>query len=164
MSSTWPTVGLDAVRRLRVLSETLRAPLYAETHLAAAPAEVWAVAGDLPGELPRWIRTMRTFDYLDGAHGAPGAVRRAVAVSRIGHRAVFDVVLEPGWCVMQSPFVIGGMAAVPDGDGTRFAVLGGVRGRLPRVRRVLFTPFGGMSARRMLRHLARRVHERANGS
>ena len=37
------------------------------------------------------------------------------------------MVLRPGWCVMQSRFLIGAMAAAPDGDGTRFAFLGGLR-------------------------------------
>ncbi|MEV4514443.1 hypothetical protein AB0K00_36460 [Dactylosporangium sp. NPDC049525] len=139
MSSTWPTVRLDAIQRLRVLSATLRAPLYAETRFAEPPDDVWSVAADLPAFLPRWIRTMRSFDYVDDdIDGA--ATRQAVAVSRIGHRAVFDVALERGWCLMQSRNVIGGMAAVPDGDGTRFAVLGGVRGRLPRVHGLVFVP------------------------
>jgi hypothetical protein len=161
MTSTWPTARLDAIQRLRVLSEALKAPLYAEAHLAASPADVWAVAGDLPGALPRWIRTIRSFDYLDAAPAS--TTRQAVAVSRIGHRAVFDVALEPGWCLMQSRFVVGGMAAVPDGDGTRFAVLGGVRGTLPRVRRLLFVPLAGMSGRRMLGNLARLVDDRTAG-
>ncbi|GAB3840238.1 hypothetical protein ACFPIJ_33945 [Dactylosporangium cerinum] len=159
MTSTWPTARLDAVQRLRVLSETLRAPLYAEAHFAEPPADVWSVAGDLPRHLPQWIRTMRSFEFVDGT----AVPRRAVAVSRLGHRAVFEVALEPGWCVMQSPYVIGGMAAAPDGDGTRFAVLGGVRGRLRRTRRLLFVPLAGSSARRMLDHLARLVGERATG-
>jgi hypothetical protein len=42
------------------------------------------------------------------------------------------VVLRPGWCVMQSRFLIGGVAAVPEADGTRFAFLGGLR--LPALR------------------------------
>jgi hypothetical protein len=49
------------------------------------------------------------------------------AVSVVGHSARFEVVLRPGWCLMQSRHVVGGMAAVPDGEGTRFAVLGASR-------------------------------------
>ncbi|MFI0235902.1 hypothetical protein [Streptomyces sp. NPDC016845] len=44
-----------------------------------------------------------------------------------GHREGFDIVLRPGWCLLQSGHVLGGMAAVPEGTGTRFAVLGGLR-------------------------------------
>ncbi|GAA3244260.1 hypothetical protein ACFO1B_31925 [Dactylosporangium siamense] len=160
MTSTWPTARLDAVQRLRVLSETLRAPLYAEAHFAEPPADVWSVAADLPNHLPQWIRTMRSFEFVDGT----AAPLRAVAVGRLGHRAVFDVALETGWCLMQSPSVIGGMAAVPDGDGTRFAVLGGTRGRLRRTRRLVFLPLAGTSARRMVGNLARLLDERATGS
>ena len=42
------------------------------------------------------------------------------------------MVLRPGWCMMQSRFLIGGMAAVPEAGGTRFALLGGLR--LPGMR------------------------------
>jgi hypothetical protein len=42
------------------------------------------------------------------------------------------VVLRPSWCVMQSRFLIGGMAAVPEAGGTRFVFLGGLR--LPGMR------------------------------
>jgi hypothetical protein len=51
----------------------------------------------------------------------------ARARGRLGQRARFDVMLRPGWCVMQSRFLVGGMAAVPEGAGTRFAFLGGLR-------------------------------------
>ena len=47
----------------------------------------------------------------------------ARARGRLGQHARFDVVLRPGWCVMQSRFLIGGMAAVPEAGGTRFAFL-----------------------------------------
>jgi hypothetical protein len=51
----------------------------------------------------------------------------ARARGRLGQRARFDVVLRPGRCLMQSRFLIGGMAAAPEGEGTRFAFLGGLR-------------------------------------
>jgi len=56
----------------------------------------------------------------------------ARARGRLGQHARFDVVLRPGWCVMQSRLLIGGMAAAPEAGGTRFAFLGGLR--LPGVR------------------------------
>lgn len=52
---------------------------------------------------------------------ARGERLTASARGRLGQRARFDVVLRPGWCVMQSRFLIGGMAAAPDGENTRFA-------------------------------------------
>ena len=56
----------------------------------------------------------------------------ARARGRLGQHARYDVVLRPDWCVMQSRFLIGGMAGAPDGEGTRFAFLGGLR--LPGIR------------------------------
>ena len=56
----------------------------------------------------------------------------ARARGRLGQHARFDVVLRPGWCLMQSRFLTGGMAAVPDAGGTRFAFPGGLR--LPGIR------------------------------
>jgi hypothetical protein len=34
---------------------------------------------------------------------------------------------RPGWCWLQSRFLLLGVAAAPDGDGTRVAFTGGVR-------------------------------------
>jgi hypothetical protein len=45
----------------------------------------------------------------------------------LGQRARFDVVIRPGWCWMQSRFLLCGMAAAPDPGGTRFGFLGGIR-------------------------------------
>jgi hypothetical protein len=52
---------------------------------------------------------------------------KAEARGLFGNRGAFHVVLEPGWCLMQSRLVVGGMAAAPDGEGTRFAACGGLR-------------------------------------
>jgi hypothetical protein len=112
-------VEVDAVRRLRVLAAARRAPLYAEDLFQVPYDRVWAAAADLESSLPVLVRPMRSFTMLDASTGR--------AVSRLGHRARFDVVLRPGWCLMQSRYVIGGMAAVAEGEGTRVAVLGASR-------------------------------------
>jgi hypothetical protein len=65
-------------------------------------------------------------------------------------------VLRPGWCVMQSRFLIGGMAAVPDGEGTRFAFLGGIR--LPGIR--LLDPVLRLAAQSLALRPIRRLEER----
>jgi hypothetical protein len=156
MNSTWRTTELDPVQRMRVLREAMRAPVYAEASLPEPLDRVWSVASDLEHELPHLITTVRRFRVLE----SDGPQVKALAVSRIGHRAHFDVVLEPGWCLMQSRFVIGGMAAVPDGTGTRFAILGGLRGPLRRPLRPLCAVFGRLAARRMVNNLVRRVNDR----
>jgi hypothetical protein len=51
-----------------------------------------------------------------------------LARSRYGMRARFRGVLRPGWCWLQSRFLVVGMAAATDpGGGTRVAVTGGIR-------------------------------------
>nr|BFD94254.1 hypothetical protein KitaXyl93_56140 [Kitasatospora sp. Xyl93] len=171
----WPTVELDPVRRLRVLAASgAGRPLFAERRLAAGFDAVWSVAGDLSGELPGLISGLRSFevgpareeDDEGGAHDRDSRDSRdgrltGVAVSVVGHRERFEIVLRSGWCLMQSRVLLGGMAAVRDGDGTRFALLGSLRvpGAAP-VRHLL----GGLAERRgevLLDRLERRVAERS---
>lgn len=123
MKTNWPTAGLDPVRRLRVMAAGLHAVMYAENHLDLPMADVWAVASDLDGELPHLVPTLREFR----CRPTDGDRFQARAHGPFGHTARFDVLLQPGWCLMQSRYVVGGMAAVPEGSGTRFAVLGGLR-------------------------------------
>ncbi|MFJ6381701.1 hypothetical protein ACIQI7_17115 [Kitasatospora sp. NPDC092039] len=165
----WPTVELDPVRRLRVLAASgAGRPLFAERRLAAGFDAVWSVAGDLSGELPGLISGLRSFevgpateeDGEGGAHGRDGRLT-GVAVSVVGHRERFEIVLRSGWCLMQSRVLLGGMAAVRDGDGTRFALLGSLR--VPGAASVQHL-LGGLAERRgevLLDRLERRVAERS---
>ena len=70
------------------------------------------------------------------------------------------MVLRPGWCVMQSRFLIGGMAAAPEGDATRFAFLGGLR--LPGMRRLdpVLRPAASRLALRPISRLEHRLRAR----
>ena len=119
---------LDPVRRMRVIAAVTPGAAYAEKLIPAPFGAVWEAASDLERALPRMVTDLRSFEIT----GALGERMTASARRRLGQRARFDVVLRPGWCVMQSRFLIGGMAAVPEGDVTRFAFLGGVR--LPGMR------------------------------
>jgi hypothetical protein len=74
------------------------------------------------------ITDLRSFEITDTS----GERLTARARGRLGQRARFDVVLRPGWCVMQSRFLIGGMAVRQEEDGTVVAFLGGLR--LPGMR------------------------------
>lgn len=123
MSQHWPVADLDPIRRLRVIAATTPGVLYAEEHIAAPFGKVWAVASDLENELPRILTDVRSFEIIEPAAGR----MQARARSRLGMRARFNVVLRPGWCLMQSRFLIFGMAAVPEEGGTRFAGLAALR-------------------------------------
>lgn len=117
---SWPTVDLDPVRRLHVLAEAIPGAALAEKVLDAPFDDVWAAATDFENAVPK----IELF------------IGRARVVSREGERVrvqvtppmsrrpqPLDVVLRPGWCWMVSPLVVAGMAAVPEGEGTRFAHL-----------------------------------------
>ena len=123
MTADWPVAELDPIRRMRVLAATTPGVAYAEMVIPAPFDVVWEAASDLEQELPRMITDLRSFDITSDR----GERMTAFARGWLGQRARFDVVLRPGWCVMQSRFLIGGMAAAPEGDGTRFGFLGGLR-------------------------------------
>ena len=144
MTENWPVADLDPVRRLRVLAEAVRFPVYvAEVVLPAPFEEVWAEVSDLEHELPRHLSTVRSvrITRVDGDR------LELLARGNLGQRARFDVVLRPGWCLMRSRFVLGAMAAVPEEGGTRFAALGGFRLPGARLARPLLTVLGDRAVR-----------------
>ncbi|MEV0576263.1 hypothetical protein [Streptomyces sp. NPDC050392] len=153
MSTDWRTANLDPVRRLRVMAEGLHAAMYAEAHLDLPLAEIWAVAGDLEGELPHLVPTIRAFRCR------PTGTDRfhADADGPLGHTARFEVLLEPGWCLMQSRRIVGGMAAVEEGDGCRFAVLGALRRPGSASLQKALRPLGRSRGRLMIERTARRA-------
>ena len=152
----WPLAEFDTVRRLRVIAAATPGAAVHERVLPAGLEAVWAVAADLEGELPRWllpdVRTVRISDR-DGER----LVARMVGYS--GLRARFDVVLRPGWCLMQSRYLLGGMAVAPEANGTRFAFLGGLRGPLG-----LLDPVLGPLSHRLGEHALDRFAARVLGS
>lgn len=126
--SQWPVAEFDAVRRLRVIAATTPGTSIREAVLPARWDSVWSVAADLEGELPRWL-----FPDIRSVRVTPTSEPDRLVVRALGYsglRARFDAVLQPGWCLMRSRFLVAGMAAAEEGDGTRFALLGGLRGPL----------------------------------
>ena len=123
MNQQWPVADLDPLRRLRVMAAAIPGTDLAELTIDAPPEAVWQVVSNLPVEMPRLVRDFRTVSIT------PGSGERRVMHARgyLGQRARFDVVIRPGWCWMQSRFLLCGMAAVPDPSGTRFGFLGGIR-------------------------------------
>jgi hypothetical protein len=147
---------LDPVRRMRVLAAAIPGVAYAERLIPAPFSAVWDAASDLEHQLPRMITDLRSFEITS----ARGERMTARARGRLGQRASFDVVLRPGWCLMQSRFLIGGMAAAPEGESTRFAFLGGLR--LPGIRLIdpLLRPAAQSLALRPIKRLEHRLQAR----
>jgi hypothetical protein len=156
MTPDWPVADFDQVRRLRVVAATTPGSAIRETVLDASLASVWAVAADLETELPRWlfpdIRSVRV-------SAAGGDRLEALMTGHSGLRARFEVVLRPGWCLMRSRFLLGGMAAIAENGGTRFAVLGGFRGPL-RLLTGVTRQISDRNGRQALARFAQRVDER----
>lgn len=157
MAGDLPSVDLGPLRRIRVMAAALRSPAVAEHHFDAPPAEVWGVASDLAGELPHLLPGLRTFTVEE----ADGERLRAVAVSALGHRERFEVVLRPGWCLMQSRLLVGAMAAEAEGDGTRFAYLSGYRFRGGSLLGLLRRPGRDARSAAMFARLDRRIARRS---
>ena len=136
----WPVAELDPVRRLRVLASVAPGASYGELVLDVPVQQVWALATDLERQMPLLINDIRTFTIT--STDAEGRPLEAVARSPLGMRARFDIVMGPGSCLMQSRFLIGGLAASAEShDTTRFGFFGGLR--IPGVRLVdrLLHPF-----------------------
>ena len=155
----WPVAELDTIRRLRALAAAVPGAFVAETTLDAPFDQVWAVAADLEHELPAYLPDVRSFVVTR----RDGERLQAHARGYAGLRAHFDIVLRPGWCVMRSRFLLGGLAAVPDGQRTRFAFLGGVHIPAQRAVAPALVTFGSWAAPRVLSRFASRVHQRPPG-
>ncbi|NYH93288.1 hypothetical protein [Actinopolymorpha rutila] len=153
----WPEADLDPVRRLRVMAAVIPGAVYAEDVLPLSFDEVWAVAADLENEFPRLLTDVRTMRITR----ADGERLEALARGRFGQRARFDVVLRPGWCWMQSRFLLGGMAAAAEADRTRFAFMGTLRVPGARLLHPLSHALGASPGSRVIHRMARRASARA---
>ncbi|MFE2412179.1 hypothetical protein ACFXDE_27920 [Kitasatospora sp. NPDC059408] len=139
----WPVADFDTIRRLHVIAATAPgAARIGETVLDAPFERVWSVAQDLERTMPLWIPDIRTVRLIDPE--PTGAPFRARIHGHTRLRATFDIDLAPGWCLMQSRLVLGGMAARPETDRTtRFAFLGGLRFPGARLLAPALRPFTG---------------------
>ncbi|MEV4395674.1 hypothetical protein [Nonomuraea sp. NPDC049607] len=148
---SWPVSDLDPVRRLRALAAAIPGASVAERVIPAPLATVWAVVSDLEKEFGAFEPDMR---HITVEPARPDGRLVARARSRYGMRARFDVDLRPGWCWMQSRFLLVGVAATAVPEGTLVAQTGGVR--VPG--RAALLPWGVRSAgERALARLAARV-------
>ncbi|MCX5231564.1 hypothetical protein [Streptomyces sp. NBC_00233] len=143
---------LDDVRRMHVMVAGVRGARLVERVLPVPLPRVWQVMGDLEGGFGEFQPDMRSVRIL----WRDGERVEALAHSRYGLRAHFHGVLRPGWCWLQSRFLVIGMAAVAAEDEsghTRVALTGGVR--VPG--RAALVPFG---ARRELEEAMARLAAR----
>jgi hypothetical protein len=156
-----PSTELDPIRRLRVLAAAIPGAAVAEGVLDAPFDAVWETVADLEhaagieifvGE-PR-IRSRRPDPQTGGER-----LQLEYRMRPFRRREVTEVDLRPGWCFMQSPLTVAAMAAVPEGERTRFAHLEAAR--LPGRR--LFKPLllAKMNLVRELRRFERQAQERA---
>lgn len=145
--SDWPVADLDPVRRMRVLASALTSGAYGELRIEAPFDRVWSYLADMDRSIPDLIGFIRRFELAaDGT---------AVATGLLGNRGRLDVDLRDGWCVMQDRFVVGGFAAVADGDATLLAGCGAVR--TAGVRRAVPLVFGERAVLRTLGKVRRHV-------
>ncbi|MFF0739035.1 hypothetical protein ACFYVL_01435 [Streptomyces sp. NPDC004111] len=143
----WPVNGLDPVRRLHVLAAGVRGAQVSERLIEAPVERVWPLLADLEGGLGSVLPDMRGVRVTR----RDGEEVTAVARSKYGFRARLEGVQRPGWCWLQSRFLLVGVAAVAEGEGTRVALTGGVR--VPG--RAALVPVGvGRSGRRSLDRLS----------
>jgi hypothetical protein len=119
----WPQVELTDVERFRALAAGVPGAAVTERVLTAAPDQVKDLLADL--DVFATIHAdlvSATLEERDGDH----VVVRARGAR--GQRARLTGQFRPGWCWLQSRFLIIGMAvAAEPGGGARVALTGGIR-------------------------------------
>ncbi|WP_432878643.1 hypothetical protein ACQPYH_31375 [Kribbella sp. CA-245084] len=121
--SDWPTIELTDVERFRALAAGVPGAVVTERVLPAGPDQVKAMLTDLQ------VFAAIQADFVSATVLERDGDRVVVlAKGRRGQRARLMGQFRPGWCWLQSRFVIIGMAvAAEPGGGTRVALTGGIR-------------------------------------
>jgi hypothetical protein len=161
---TWPTVELDRVARLRVLSRALAGVAFEERTIAAPFDVVWGFVSDLEHSVPRFDRDVASLEIVE-RDGDRLKIHSRPPFLPIAFR--LDAELREGWCwmVARPQLYVVGMAAEPIGEHTRFAMLEGMSVAAAAVLRPMLAPVGAISQWRHRRHLPHDVDriERALG-
>jgi hypothetical protein len=151
---------LDPIRRLYTLAAAIPGAATAEGVLDAPFDAVWETVRDLEhvGGIEILVGNPRIVSRRPDPETGGERLELEYTARPLFKREVLDVDLRPGWCFMQSQLGIAAMAAVPEGDRTRFAHLEAVR--MPGRR--LFGPLlkAKMSLVRELRRFERQAQER----
>jgi len=136
--SGYPEVTLDPIRRVHVLARAIPGAAVVEGVLDAPFDTVWPAATDF--ERVHGIEVLIKGARIRSRRPDPATGGERLEVEfrprPFGPRDVLEVDLRPGWCWMQSRLSAAAMAAVPEGERTRFAHLEAMR--LPGAR--LFKP------------------------
>jgi hypothetical protein len=150
-----PGAALDPIRRLRTMAAGIPGAAMVEGVLEAPFDPVWSVATDFEHgatEVELFLSSARILsregERLELDYTAPFGLHDRI-----------DVLLRPGWCLMQSPLLVAAMAAVPEGERTRFAHLEAFRFRGARLLKPALAV--KMRAARELRTIERLARERS---
>jgi len=150
--NNWPTVELDHVARLRVLARVLPGVWMEERVMDAPFEDVWGLATDFE-RVPEFDTDVHSVTVL-WRQDERARLRVRANVLGVGLPAgPVAVDVRNGWCWMRSPVYVVGMAAVPEGDRTRFAHLEGVPLRGPRWLQLLLQPVAHLSRWRHRHHI-----------
>ena len=129
MSSREPAAALDPIRRLRVLAANIPGAAVTEDVLDAPYEAVWETVRDIEhlGGIEVLIADPRIRSRRPDPDTGGERIQIEYKARPFGPREITDVDLRDGWCLMQSPRAIAVMAAVPEGERTRFAHLEAAR-------------------------------------
>lgn len=154
---TWPTSTLDRVQQLRVLSRVLTGVAIEERTIAAPFDVVWNLVTDLPNSVPKFDRDVASVEILEH-NGERVKIRARQRYTPI--RITSDVEIREGWCwmVARPQLYVVGMAAEPEGERTRFALLEGMSLQSHGALRRLVAPVHAVSRWRHRRHVPHDVN------
>jgi hypothetical protein len=129
---SWPEARLDPVSKMRALAAGLPHVAFRETVLNAEFDRVWNFIADLEGHTHLYEATVSRVRILERRDDR---LQIQTRIRPFGFWLRMNVVLRPGWCVMNSRLGEVGMAAHPEGDSrTRYFHFEGSRllGRMAR--------------------------------
>lgn len=155
----WPSAQLDDVARLHLLAAGLPGVSVHERVINRPFEEVWSFVSQLDDAVPRFDADVRRLRIRRAEPTPDGGKRLAITASSpwwlLWCPVRFEVDIRDGWCwmVARPQVYVVGMAAIADGDRTRFAHLEGVSIPAPRRLAPLLRPLHAVSRWRHRHHL-----------
>lgn len=124
MTDDWPDLELDTVRRLRALAAGIPGATVTERVYDTTPAHAWDLMWGDGKTFVEFQTDMKKVEWIERDRDR----LRMLVRSQYGLRARLEGTIRPGWCWLQSRFLLIGMAAAEEpAGGTRVALTGGVR-------------------------------------